>query len=598
MSDPTTTNPENQNLGNWEELGKEEQPKKKLTLKERMALKKNQGATPQEFKPTVKEEEPVQNFPVYEDNNDFSYDMNDDFAVFQVNEKKEKPKKPKVVQEPKVKKPRKEKNPEDEQKKIPKEMILSADVDNLEIDTKTYQVVDLKKDPMNIVFIGHVDSGKSTICGNILVRSGKVDPSDLRKFEMEAKENNRESWFMAYILDIDDSERQKGKTVEVGRATFDLSSKRFTILDAPGHKNYVPNMIDGAAQADIACLVISSKTGEYESGFEKGGQTQEHAILAKAFNVSKIIVIVNKMDTDNWSLERFNMIQDQIGGFLINQVGYTKDQIEWVPISGLTGENIDKPVEKSKAPWYNGNCLFEALDKSPVPERFSDQNLRIPVLDRMKDQILYIYGKIESGIIKEGQKCTLMPTKKVMKIKSILNNDDERILFAKVGENVKIGIKGLEEDDIKRGYMICNNDDYCYNSMEFEANLTLVDFNEKSLLSTGFACILHMHTAVEDISITNVVGFYDTENGGKLVKCQFLKNGQSGVVRIKSEGLMCMEKYATNATIGSFTLRDQGMTIGYGQITKIKSDQKPKPVVAGEEKKESPAKENQEKSQN
>lgn len=476
-------------------------------------------------------------------------------------------------------KTRKEKGPEDEAKKIPKELITNAEVDTLEIDPKVYEVIDLKKDPMNIVFIGHVDSGKSTICGNILMRSGRVDPAELRKYEQEAKENNRESWFMAYILDIDDSERQKGKTVEVGRATFELPSKRFTILDAPGHKNYVPNMIDGAAQADIACLVISSKTGEYESGFEKGGQTQEHAILAKAFNVSRMIVIINKMDTDNWSEERFKMIQEQIGGYLYNQVGYTKEQVEWVAISGLTGENIDKPLDKDRAPWYSGKTLFEALDSCPPPQRNPDDNLRIPVLDRMKDQqLLYIFGKIESGIVKEGQKCTLMPSKSVIKIKSILNDDDKRILFAKTGENVKLGIKGLEEEDVKRGNMVCNNDDFCYYSNEFEANLTLVDFNDKSLLSPGYSCILHMHTTLEEISVTGVLGYYDKEHGNKLVKNPFLKNGQTGVVRIKCEGMMCMEKFQTNHTIGSFVLRDQGMTIGYGQITKIKSDQKPKPV--------------------
>lgn len=158
-------------------------------------------------------------------------------------------------------------------------------VEELEVDNLKFSTVDETRQPMNIVFIGHVDAGKSTICGNILFFSGMVDQQDIRKFKSDAKEKNRESWFLAYIMDISENERNKGITVEVGKAFFQTPCKRFTILDAPGHRNYVPDMIQGAAQADIAALVVSSKVGEFESGFNKDGQTKEHSMLARSLGV-------------------------------------------------------------------------------------------------------------------------------------------------------------------------------------------------------------------------------------------------------------------------------------------------------------------------
>lgn len=216
-------------------------------------------------------------------------------------------------------------------KKVPKPKV------NEEVDTTIFSEVDEKRAPINLVFIGHVDVGKSTICGSILLAKGRVDKNELRKLEMEAKEKKRESWYLAYIMDINEEERSKGKTVEVGKSHFQTQNKRFTILDAPGHKNYVPNMIAGACQADYAALVISAKTGEFESGFEKGGQTREHAMLAKCLGVMKLIVIVNKMDEDNWSKARFDFIKEQISPFLATSCGFDLEKdVSWLPLSGFS----------------------------------------------------------------------------------------------------------------------------------------------------------------------------------------------------------------------------------------------------------------------
>jgi translation elongation factor EF-1alpha len=238
---------------------------------------------------------------------------------------------------------------------------------------------------MNAVFIGHVDAGKSTICGSILYHTGQVDERTIAKFQKEAKAANRESWFLAFILDTNEEERAKGKTVEVGRARFATENKRFTVLDAPGHRNYVPNMISGASQADVGVLVISARRGEFEAGFEKGGasgdgagtgaagakkvmgQTREHALLAKTLGVSKLVVCVNKMDeeTVQWSKARYDEIVEALKPYLRKSCGYkVRKEVLWLPMSGITGEGLHKRVPTSVCPW----CVL-ARFFFPVPAR-------------------------------------------------------------------------------------------------------------------------------------------------------------------------------------------------------------------------------------
>merc|ERR1719491_1279904 len=203
------------------------------------------------------------------------------------------------------------------------------------------------REHFNLVFIGHVDAGKSTLSGNILYLTDNVDKRTIERYEREAKERNRESWFLAFIMDTNEEERAKGKTGEVGRAHFNTDVKRYTILDAPGHKNYVPNMIMGASQADVAVLVISARKGEFETGFDRGGQTREHALLAKTLGVSFLVVVINKMDdpTVNWEKTRFDECVKKLRPFL-KSCGFTiKKEVKFMPISGLSGANVIDPVD-------------------------------------------------------------------------------------------------------------------------------------------------------------------------------------------------------------------------------------------------------------
>jgi len=227
--------------------------------------------------------------------------------------------------------------------------------------------VDKVREPCSMVFIGHVDAGKSTICGNLMYMMGVVDARTIEKYKAEAKEKGRDSWWLAYVMDVSDDEKAKGKTVEVGRAQFDTPTKKYTIFDAPGHKNYVPNMIMGAAMADIAGLVISARKGEFESGFEKDGQTREHAQLAKSLGVQRLVVIVNKMDECKWAKSRWDEIQAGLNPFL-RKTGYSESDVVYIPIAGITGENIQERTDKCN--WYKGPALLEVLDQIELEKRF------------------------------------------------------------------------------------------------------------------------------------------------------------------------------------------------------------------------------------
>lgn len=216
-------------------------------------------------------------------------------------------------------------------------------------------------------------------------------------------------------------------------------------------------MIMGACQADIAVLIISAKEGEFESGFEKEGQTKEHAMLAKALGVIELIVVVTKMGTTSWNEKRYNLIKEQVSPYLENNCGF--HNVIFIPIESLENVNIHTRIENS---WYKGPCFLEYLDNVKLPERKPLGPLRIPVIDKFKDVgSLYIYGKIESGTVIEDQTVTILPERTQLVIKEIYNAKDERLPFATAGENVKIKVKGIDEDDISRGAIVCNNLNYC-----------------------------------------------------------------------------------------------------------------------------------------
>ncbi|KAL9245149.1 hypothetical protein vseg_018831 [Gypsophila vaccaria] len=428
-----------------------------------------------------------------------------------------------------------------------------------------------RKRHLNVVFIGHVDAGKSTIGGQILFLSGQVDERTIQKYEKEAKDKARDSWYMAYIMDTNEEERAKGKTVEVGRAHFETETTRFTILDAPGHKSYVPNMISGASQADIGVLVISARKGEFETGFEKGGQTREHVMLAKTLGVTKLLVVVNKMDdpTVNWSKERYDEIESKMIPFLKSSNYNVKKDVLFLPISGLLGTNIKERVDKSVCPWFNGPSLFEAMDGLEGPPRDPQGPLRIPIIDKFKDMGTVVMGKIESGTIREGDTVTIMPNKANVKVIAIYI-DEYKVKYAEPGENLRVRLSGIEEEDILPGFVLSSISRPIAAVNEFDAQLHIHELVENAIFTAGYKAILHIHAIVEECEIVELLQQIDIKTKKPMKKKPlFVKSGAVVICRIQVNNLICVEKFADFTQLGRFTLRTEGKTVAVGKVTAL-----------------------------
>lgn len=416
------------------------------------------------------------------------------------------------------------------------------------------------KEHVNVIFIGHVDAGKSTLGGSILYATGMVDERTMDKFKREAKEAGRETWYLSWALDLTKEERSKGKTVEVGRGFFETEKRRYSILDAPGHKNFVPHMIGGASQADVGVLVISARKGEYETGFEKGGQTREHAMLAKTQGVNQLCVVINKMDdpTVEWSEERYKECTTKLGQFL-KGLGYAKNDLTFMPISAQTAKGIKDRVSTSVCPWYGGPSLLEYLDNLKTLERKLNAPFMMPVSGKYKEMGTMIEGKIEAGVIKKGSPYILMPNRDEVSVSALYGETEDEIPQASCGEQVRIRLRGIEEEDILPGFVLCAPKRPVHCVSQFEAQIVLLEL--KTILSAGFNCVLHVHSAIEEVQFDALLHKLEKGTGRKSKKPPpFAAKGQSIIARLKilgGAGSVCVERFEDYAQMGRFTLRDQ-----------------------------------------
>ncbi|KAJ8522970.1 hypothetical protein ONZ45_g479 [Pleurotus djamor] len=426
------------------------------------------------------------------------------------------------------------------------------------------------REHLNIVFIGHVDAGKSTMGGNLLFLTGMVDKRTMEKLEREAKEAGRESWYLSWALDSTPQERSKGKTVEVGRAYFETAARRYTILDAPGHKTYVPSMISGAAQADVAILVISARKGEFETGFERGGQTREHIMLVKTAGVAKLIIAINKMDdpTVGWSEARYNEIKDKLTPF-VKASGYNpKTDLYFIPVSAYTGVNLKERVNTPAGSWWTGPSFLEYLDVMPMVDRKINAPLMMPISEKYKDMGTIVVGKIESGHIRKGDNLVLMPNKEPVEIAAMYNEMEDEVDSAICGDNVRIRLRGVDDEDITPGFVLSSPVKPIHAVSRFEAQLAILE--HKNIICAGYSAVLHVHTLAEEVTLTSLLHYFDKATGRKSKKPpQFAKKGQKIVALIETTAPICVERFADYPQLGRFTLRDEGRTVAIGKITKL-----------------------------
>jgi len=427
---------------------------------------------------------------------------------------------------------------------------------------------------INIVVIGHVDAGKSTTTGHLIYKCGGIDKRTIEKYERESREMGKSSFKYAWVLDKLKAERERGITIDIALWKFESNKYVFTIIDAPGHRDFIKNMITGTSQADIAMLVVSSGRGEFETGISETGQTREHALLAFTLGVKQMIVAVNKMDNDtvNYSQERYNEIKEEVSGYL-KRIGYNPEQIPFIPISGWLGDNM---LEKSEnLPWYDGPTLFEALDLVTPPKRPVEKPLRIPLQDVYKIGGIGTVpvGRVETGTITPGISVVFAPAGITTEVKSI-EMHHEQMEKAEPGDNIGFNIKGVAVKDLKRGY-VCGevSNDPPVGCENFTANIIIL--NHPGEIHAGYTPVVDCHTCHIACRFNQLLQTID-KRSGKVIEenPQFVKKGQAVNAILIPSKKMVVENFKDYPPLGRFAVRDMRVTVAVGIIKSVEKSGK------------------------
>ncbi|KYQ88293.1 elongation factor 1 alpha [Tieghemostelium lacteum] len=452
-----------------------------------------------------------------------------------------------------------------------------------------------EKSHINIVVIGHVDAGKSTTTGHLIYKCGGIDKRVIEKYEKEAADMGRLSFKYAWVMDKLKAERERGITIDIALWKFETNKYYFTIIDAPGHRDFIKNMITGTSQADCAVLVIASPTGEFEAGIAKNGQTREHALLAYTLGVRQMIVAINKMDekSTNYSQNRYDEIVKETSAF-IKKIGYNPEKVSFVPISGWNGDNM---LEKStNMDWYKGPTLLEALDSITEPIRPFHKPLRIPLQDVYKIGGIGTVpvGRVETGIIKPGMIVTFAPANLSSEVRTV-EMHHEQLPEARPGDNVGFNIRNISVKEIRRG-MVCGDskNDPPIETESFTAQIIVM--NHPGEIHNGYSPVLDCHTAHIACKFNEILDKVDRRSGAIIPKEAgakvILKNGDSGLVQLVPTKPMCVEAFTEYPPLGRFAVRDMRQTVAVGVIKSVtkkdlnakKTDSKAKPNAPAKKK--------------
>lgn len=416
-----------------------------------------------------------------------------------------------------------------------------------------------EKPHINLVFIGHVDHGKSTTVGRVLFDSKSIDEQTMKKLQQKAQELGKAGFEFAFVLDTVKEERERGVTIDLTYKKFETQKHYFTVIDAPGHKDFIKNMITGTSQADAAVLVVAANDSVKE-------QTREHAFLSKTLGVGQLIVAINKMDMVNYDEAKYKSVKDDVTKLLAGY-GWKIDDVKFVPIASLKGDNV---IEKSaNMGWYNGETLLQALDALKPADQPTNLALRMPVQDvyTITGIGTVPVGRIETGIMKVGQKVIAMPSGKQGEVKTIEMHHEQQPQ-AVPGDNVGTSMRGLGKGDLKRGDVVGPVDNPPTVAKEFTARIMIL--NHPSVLTVGYTPVFHVNTAQVSCRFTKLLKKLDPKTGQVIAENpDFLKSGDFAEVVIEPTRPLCIEKGSDFPQLSRFAIRDMGRTVAAGMCVDL-----------------------------
>jgi elongation factor 1-alpha len=446
------------------------------------------------------------------------------------------------------------------------------------------------KPHISLVVIGHVDAGKSTSTGHLIYLCGGIDERTIQKYQKDAEAIGKGSFAFAWVLDKLKAERDRGITINITLTKFETEKHHYTIIDAPGHRDFIKNMITGTSQADVSILMISAQAGEFEAGVSKDGQTREHALLAFTLGVKQMCVGINKMDHPSvaYSKDRYEEIKKEASTFL-KKSGYKVDTIPFIPFSGLSGENMltkEAKAGKDNMPWYKGTTLVVALDTMTAPVRPSDKPLRLPINDVFKISGIGTVpvGRVETGLLKPAMIVKFSPGSLSSECKSV-EMHHEQLPFASPGDNVGFSVRNISVKDIKRGY-VCSDDknDPCKEAASFDAQVIVL--NHPNQIRNGYSPVLDCHTCHTACKFNMIKAKIDRRTGKSVEdNPEFIKSGDAAIVELIPTKAMTVETFSEYPPLGRFAVRDMKQTVAVGVIKTVVKKEETAAVAGGKKKK-------------